>query len=258
MRNDLKGRIFLAIFLILASVDFGRSQDVDMDIRKEIQELRQGQEAILKDLNEIKAILKSKILAQSGPPNVRGLEIDIGHNPVLGSRSAQLILLEMSDYECQFCGQYARETFPAILKLYIETGKLAYTIIDMPLPNHKMAPKAAEAAHCANEQGKYLEMHDQLMQKQDSLNDLAGKAGLLNLDVPRFEECLKTNKYADTVTGNTSLGLKLGISGVPGFILAFRDSENPSKFKGISASLGLRPFESFQAEIDQALENIRK
>jgi protein-disulfide isomerase len=245
--------------IVFTVTNIGLAQESSLDVRKEIEALRQGQETILKDLNEIKSLLKQRIPAPNVPKqNVQGVEFDIANNPILGNPAAKLILIELTDYECQFCGQYTRETLPQILKRYVEGGKMAYAMIDMPLPGHKNAPKAAEAAYCANEQGKYWEMHDKMMKKQESLGDLTVFAESLNLNIPQFENCLNANKYAENVAGNIALGLKLGISGVPGFIFAIRDTEKLSKVKGISSSIGFRTFTAFQPEIDQALANLLK
>jgi len=252
-------RSFFIIILALTLANNSPAQEAGSDIRKEIESLKQGQEAILKSLNEIKSLLSQRPSAPNVPqPNIQGVELDITGRPISGSNAAKLVLIEITDYQCQFCGQYFRETLPQIVKRYVESGKLSYAMIDMPLPNHKQAAKAAEAAHCANEQGKYWEMHNQLMQKQDSLDDLSAIAKPLDLDIARFQECLKTNKYSDEVRNNISLGIKLGISAVPGFILAARNPEKPTIVKGISASFGFRPFDAFQPEIDQALEDLQK
>jgi protein-disulfide isomerase len=144
------------------------------------------------------------------------------------------------------------------MKQYVDSGKIRYTVLDAPLPIHKLAAKAAEASHCAEEQGKFWEMHDQMMANQKALNDLSSYATSLNLDVPRFEECLKTDKYADQVNKDKAVASQLNISGVPGFVLALSDPQKPSKVKGISFIMGAQPFSVFQKEIDQALADLSK
>jgi protein-disulfide isomerase len=128
----------------------------------------------------------------------------------------------------------------------------------VPLPIHKQAPKAAEAAHCAEDQGKFWEMHGRLMAKQDMLDKLSSYAASLNLDLPKYEECLNTNKYAKKIIAEVDMATKLGIAGVPGFIIAKRDPLNPLKAKGISAIRGAMPLQMFQKEIDQAIANMLK
>ena len=132
------------------------------DISKEIEELKQGQQAIQKKLQDIESLLE-KIATQppmrpvppSGPV-IKDTELEIGSNPVKGGADAGLILVEFTDYECPFCGRYVRETFPQIQKEYIDKGLIQYAVIDLPLPSlHPKAIKAAEASHCAEDQGKF-------------------------------------------------------------------------------------------------------
>jgi protein-disulfide isomerase len=186
------------------------------------------------------------------------MEIDLSGKPAIGKGSSNLVMIEFSDYQCPYCGQYARETFPKIKDLYVNSNKMDYVMVDMPLPIHKLAPKAAEAVRCAEDQGKLWEMHEQLMAKQDMLDKPSFYAANLNLSLPKFEECLNSGKYTGKIKADIEMAIKLGMTAVPGFILAARDSQNPSKVKGIIALRGAMPLEMFQKEIDQALANLPK
>ena len=227
------------------------------DIRQEIDELKQGQRAIQKELEEIKSLLE-KIAEQPARPSpsgpvIKDVEFEIGDNPVKGSASAKFILVEFTDYECPFCGRYVRETFPQILNQYIEKGSIKYAVIDLPLPMHSKAAKAAEASHCAEDQGKFWEIHELMMAKQESLGELSSYAADLNLDVQKFDECVGAGKYANAVNRGIALAQKLGINAVPGFIIGRVDPSNPGKATGISMIQGAMPFASFQMELDAAL-----
>jgi protein-disulfide isomerase len=226
-------------------------------MKKEIEDLKKGQESIRKELQEIKGML----LAMGAPPpekDIRGIEFEIAGYPVKGSKTAKLVMVDFTDYQCQYCSRYARETFPKIIQQYVDSGKMRYVIIDLPLPSHPLAPKAAEASHCAGDQDKFWEMHDQLMAKQEALDNLPSYATALNLDINRFEECLKTNKYAGEVRKSNTLAIKLDIRAVPGFVLAANDPKNPLKLKTIASIRGAAPLENFQGEIDKALANLPK
>ena len=232
------------------------------DIHQEIDELKQGQQAIQQELQEIRSLLE-KIATQPARPTpsgpvIKDIEFEIGNNPVKGDTDAKLILVEFTDYECPFCGRYVRETFPQIQKEYIDKGSMQYAVIDLPLPMHPKAPKAAEASHCAEEQGKFWEIHELMMTKQETLGDLSSYAVSLNLDVQRFDECVNTGKYADMVNRGISLAQKLGVNAVPGFIIGRVDSSNPGKVTGISMVQGAMPFAAFQIELDAALSARRE
>ncbi len=125
--------------------------------------------------------------------------------------------------------------------------------MDLPLRMHKLAQKAAEATHCAEDQGKYWEMHDRLFANQRALEPWSGHAEALGLNVAKFDECMSSNAKAAEVKKDASEAAKAGATGTPSFVLATTDPANPNKVTGLSFIRGARPFESFQAEIDKAL-----
>lgn len=257
MRNILKMMElhFLIIFSICGMASPASAQE--SDFKKEINELKQGQQALNKELQELKLLLLQRMPATSVPQvNVRGVEFELGKSPVTGSNKARLVLVEFTDYQCQFCSRHARETHPQIMEHYVLNNKLAYSIINQPLSSHQKAFKAAEAFHCAGEQNKYWEMHILMMSKPELIDNLTSYANALNLDIIRFDNCLRTNKYADFVRNEKELASKLGVKGVPGFILASRDPLNPLLLKGITFIPGAQPYNNFQKEIDRALESV--
>jgi protein-disulfide isomerase len=260
----LKSAVVIAAILLSAN-RFSFSQTNEAELRKEIEQLRQEQRSLEKDISEMKTMVL-RLLTQMPSPqqaqqqgglpplNVAGVEFDIGDNLVLGKESAKLVIVEFSDYECPYCGRYVRETFPEIQKQYVDKGLIRYVVIDNPLTQiHPLAAKAAEAAHCAGNTGKFWEAREAIMADQQSLNDLSGYARKLNLNVEQFEDCLKSDKYKSAVSGNAALTGKIGISGVPAFIIGTADSKNPSKITGISAIRGAVPLENFKRELDAAL-----
>ena len=211
--------LVFSVFLLNINVF---AQENASDIRVFLEELQKNQQEMKTELQEIKSMLSRlplpKTPTTSPQINVKDVEFDIGDNPVLGSESAQLILVEFTDYQCPFCGRYARETFPQLREQYVDKGKIRYTLIDQPLQMHPEAAKAAEASHCAQDHGKFWEMHDEMMGKQDALKDLLSYATALQLNVGQFEDCLNTSKFKDAVRKDMDLANKLGANGVPGFI----------------------------------------
>jgi protein-disulfide isomerase len=113
---------------------------------------------------------------------------------------------------------------------------------------HPNAEKAAEAAECAGEQGKFWEMHDVLFAKQEewvSLQDPLATfkqfAGDLGAGQAQFDACLDGGKYADKVSADVQEGIAAGVSGTPYFLI-----------NGMGLS-GAQPFTAFQQKIDYAL-----
>jgi len=128
-----------------------------------------------------------------------------------------------------------------VVKTYGTRVRLVFR--DFPLSFHEHAQKAAEAGHCAEEQGKFWEMHDWMFDNQASLaaGDLKGAAKKLGLDGKKFDQCLDTGKYADAVAENQRAGEEAGVRGTPAFFI-----------NGTSLS-GAQPFEKFKGEIDRVL-----
>jgi hypothetical protein len=124
--------------------------------------------------------------------SLSGGPVSLAGATLQGSPSAKVAVIEYLDFECPYCGKFARETLPALDAGYIRTGKVLLAVRHYPLPNHQLAVKAAEAAECAGEQGKFWEMHLRLFQEPRNLHDrvLLSHAQPL-ADSSRFEACLK-------------------------------------------------------------------
>lgn len=242
------------LFIIVGNL---LAQDDGYDTRKILEDLRQDQLEIKRDLSEIKALLSKMptlpLISQRPPLNVKDVDFDLGNNHILGQDDAKLILVEFTDYECQFCSRYVKETFPQIQKAYVDKGIIKYAVVDQPLAIHPNAERASQAAHCAAEQGKFWEIHKLMMMRQDSLRDLYSYARTLGLNISEFKDCVETEKYSANVAHNKSLAMKLGINAVPCFIIGIADQHNPGIVKGISSIRGALPFSIFQQEIDAAL-----
>src|SRR5688572_4568345 len=121
-----------------------------------------------------------------------------------GSAKAEKVLVVFSDFECPFCGRFAREILPELERRYVSTGKLALVFRHFPLPIHSRAVKAAVSADCAGEQRRFWEMHDLLFAEGAALDDVgistaASKAGL---EMTRFQRCMQTPEMTDNVTSS--------------------------------------------------------
>ena len=163
-------------------------------------------------------------------------------------------MIEFSDFQCPFCQRNFANTLPTLKKDYIDTGKVRYVFRDFPLDSiHPQARKAAEAAHCAGEQGKYWEMHDTLFKNQRALGgiQLKGFARTLGLKEDEFNTCLDDGKYANTVSEHLAAGSAVGVTGTPSFFIAKTSADGTLEAINIK---GAQPFTSFQQVIDRLLE----
>lgn len=136
----------------------------------------------------------------------------------------------------------------------MDTGKIRYVLLDMPLESiHKLAFKAAEATHCAEEQGKFWEMHHRLFEQQKSLEPWKAHAEALGLDVARFEECMTSGRHAPAIRKDIAEAQKAGVTGTPAFLIAVTDPADKTKVKGLTTLRGAKPYDQFKAELEQAL-----
>jgi protein-disulfide isomerase len=175
----------------------------------------------------------------AAPPRVDNVSTD--GDPQIGPDNAKVTIVAFSDYECPYCKGFRDATFDALLEKYGDDVRFVYR--DYPLSFHPQAQIAAEAAECANEQGKYWEMHDVIYANQASLSDDAysGFAEQIDLDTQQFDECLSSNKYAEEVAGDQQDGNTYGVTGTPTF------------FINGWMLVGAQPLSEFEKLIDQEL-----
>lgn len=229
------------------------------DLRKEIEELKLGQQAIQKELQELKKLLLAgrQPAAPAEPP--RDLVLDIAGAPLKGDQNARLTLIEYSDYQCPFCSRYVRDTLPLIERDYIKTGKIKYVFRDFPLESiHPNALLASEAAACAGEQGKYWEMHERLFDHPNALNatDMPAHAQSVGLNPSSFKQCLDSGKHKESIRKGMTEAVSLGVNGTPTFFIGLT-SPNDSKVKVIRALKGAAPFANFKEVIDGILASAK-
>ena len=127
---------------------------------------------------------------------------------------------------------------------------------DLPLESiHKDAFKAAEATHCAHEQGKYWEMHDRLFARQQELGPehLPKHAQALGLQVAAFERCIDTGKYADAIRKDLAEAQRLQATGTPTFFLGVTNPNSPQM--KATRLVGAQPYSAFKEAIERLLSS---
>ena len=169
----------------------------------------------------------------------------LDYNPTFGPEDAPIILIEFSDFECPFCRSYFLEVLPRLKAAYHD--QILYVYKDFPLTSiHPNAVPAAEAAHCAREQGAFWEFHDLLFSKRLELGSGAylEYAAELELDMEDFTLCVEVRRYADIVRGSYDFASQFGIRSTPTFFI-----------NGIVV-IGSQPFEAFARIIDAELDSL--
>lgn len=139
--------------------------------------------------------------------------------PSLGPADAPVTIVEFSDFECPYCSRLAA-TLKQVREQYPEQVRIVFR--HFPLRSiHPNAQKAAEASLCAEDQGKFWEMHDRLFEQQQSLANetFLATARELNLDLEAFQQCLQSGRYAQEVQSDFLAGARTGISGTPSLFI---------------------------------------
>jgi protein-disulfide isomerase len=253
--------LLLAVHLLVLSTStpsLGQSADEVEKMRKDIEALKEGQKSLKRDLEDIKGLLRARVAppAAQGPQETlaQPVSLNIDGAPFLGNKDAKVTLVEFSDFQCPFCARYSQQTLPAIVKEYVDAGRVKYVLRDFPIPAlHPQAPKSHEAAHCAGEQGKYWEMHHRLfgdIRGQDA-EKLTAHARALRLDVKKFEQCLASGRHGSTVKKALEEGQRAGVRGTPSFFVG--RSGDGRTVQATRMLRGAQPYERFKAVLDTAL-----
>jgi protein-disulfide isomerase len=173
---------------------------------------------------------QATIAVRLAPPRA---DISLKDTTVRGPVAAPVALVEYADFECPYCQQIT----PVLQKLEAEyKGKLAFAYKDFPLPMHPNAQKAAEAARCAEAQGRYWEYHDILYaKKQLEVPALKGYARELKLDGDKFDKCLDSSEKAEVVRVHSAEGQSLGLQGTPSFFVNGRSVNGTLSYESLRA-----------------------
>lgn len=213
--------------------------------------------AILKELKEIRRVLE-KIEKQGGnkrPTKPRNAKVSTKGKPSLGAANAPITVVEFTDYQCPYCLRFSKTTFPPLKKKYIDTGKVRWVALNLPLSFHKDARKAAQGAHCAGEQGKFWEMRQTLFEhpKELGVQDLSRHAKLLSLNTDNFDACMKSDRHLAAIDKDASDARTVRLTGTPSFIIGKTASD---QIEG-KVVIGAQPLNVFDATITQLLGNTK-
>jgi protein-disulfide isomerase len=251
---------FVAIVSLSPPLDQNPTQEI-AELRRQVQELRDQQAQMQRELGAIKSFLQSLVQrqqGQGGPPAVEGIvgaSIPTANEPTMGSSSAKVTIMEISDYQCPFCKRQTQQTFPRIQAEYIATGKAQYVFVDYPIAQlHPTAARTHEAAICAGEQNKYWEMHMSLFRSPVAKDDAAliAQAKQAGLDAGAFQVCLSSGRHSASVQASVARMEQLGISGTPMTVIGLTPSPG-QPLKVAKYVYGAQPFSAFKEAIDSIL-----
>lgn len=248
-----KSRILFAASLILSTVSVWPQapQPSDQGISRTqadviISELRQ-----IRELLEKGALSAAKQAPAAAPEVPTRATLTLQGGEWLGDPKAPLTMVEYADYQCPFCQQFHLTTYDQIIKAYVDSGKLRYTVKDLPLDFHPNAMGAAQAARCAGDQKQFWKMRDTLIAKADKLSpdEITGYAKSLQLNMATFKSCMDSGKYKAIVQKEATEANALNISGTPSFVIGV---STPDGVDGM-VFVGAQPFADFETKFKEAL-----
>jgi protein-disulfide isomerase len=175
------------------------------------QNVERARQAYFEDLRQA-----SDVAVMLQPPRVQ-----VAGDPSreLGASDAPVTIVEFADFECPFC-QKATPMLQELLTKY--KGQVRLTFRDFPLEEiHPGAQRAAEAARCATDQGKFWQFHDMLFAHPGKVaeEDLRQYAVSVGLDAKQFNSCLRDGKFKAQVEQDFKAAVDAGVSGTPAFFI---------------------------------------
>ncbi len=193
-----------------------------------VQYLEKGQTA-----NNQQAAAGAQTAQPNAPAAGTKVNVSLGHFPAKGNPKAKVTIIEFADFRCPFCEQFFTNTEPQILQNFVNTGKVKFVFRNFAfLPGNsadgqQASVVAADAAECANDQGKFWDFHDYLYKNQPSESDtsmyntdtLTQAAVSLGMDETTFRNCLSNKTDESKVSQDLADGQKAGVSGTPSFFI---------------------------------------
>jgi protein-disulfide isomerase len=172
-------------------------------------------------------------------PDAR-VEVSVDDDPAHGPADAPVVMIEFSDFNCPYCGRFARETLPLLRENYNDQIHFVYR--DFPILGDSSL-QAAIAAECADDQGAFWGFHDLLFENQRGFNqEMFTRFGeALALDIEQFTACQNDPAVRDEVIADYEEASRLRVSGTPTFFINGR------------RVVGAQPYEVFQGVIDEEL-----
>ncbi len=171
---------------------------------------------------------------------------EAGDPMAIGETDAPVVMIGYSEFQCPFCGKFARDTEPTLIKKYVEDGTLRIEWRDFPYLGEE-STIAAKAARAAAAQDSFRAFHDVMFDNQLPPNSgkidedyVAGVAEDLGLDVEQFRADMSSAAIAQAVAEDFSEGQAIGVTGTPAFII----NQVPV--------IGAQPTEVFEQAIERA------
>ncbi len=246
-------KIFLGLIAVGVLISIVLSAWILRDLKSVKSDISARNQQISSAIEEVKKLAASRPSARPVPPSPQNVKVSIDDDPIKGDTKAPVTIVEFSDFQCPFCKRFYDQVLPSLDKEYISTGKVRLVFRDYPLEFHKNALPAAIAANCAQEQGKYWQVHNFLFEHPDKLDtvNMLSSADELNLNREKFEKCVNDKTKEAEINKDFQDGQLYGVRGTPSFFIG-KTEDNKNELTGVYIR-GAQPFQVFKTEIDKLL-----
>jgi protein-disulfide isomerase len=211
-------------------------------IRDQIRKYLHEQKITKRKIEYFKTLrINGRVTTYLKPPELVRVDLSLNGAPSKGSEKAEVTIVKFEDFQCPYC-KAVQPNFQEVLKRY--DGKVRLVHKDLPLDQiHPQARQAAEAARCADDEGKFWEYHDKLyaLSPNAAPEDLKLYAKDLGLNQEVFDKCLASGKYQAAIQKDLNEAANLGLTGTPAFYINGRELS------------GAQPLEVFAQIIDEEL-----
>jgi protein-disulfide isomerase len=192
----------------------------------------------------------------NGPvESLRGVKLPLNAGLTKRIGAPGVALVEFADFECPYCGQFARGAYRAIDEEFIKTGRVAFALFNLPLDSHKNALTASRAVDCAADQGYAWQMHDRLFENQAALGmpNLIEHGRAIGLDVSSFRRCVD-GRISPRLEYEIQQAKAVGVGATPTFFVGRVDSDGY-----VDASqriIGAAPYDVFKKALNEVLVSV--
>jgi protein-disulfide isomerase len=190
-------------------------------------------------------------------PRVPAQSLSLNGAHARGGQAAKVGMIIFADFQCPACRRFVQAVFPALVQQYVEPGHLVVGFRHFPIAAvHPLAVGAAEAAQCAEKQGRLWPVHDFLFEHPDSMDIdlLTAKSLEIGVNAATFAACVISKEVKEEVQADLRLGKEIGVQGTPtvflGEVLADRSGRS---IRVRNILRGSQPLEAYRAAIDTAL-----
>ena len=216
--------------------------------RADIEDLKKGQQDMMGKLDKMEKMAPARPtpppMPPPGPDPTKVYAFNVGEAATHGPDDAWVTIVEVSDFQCPFCGR-AAATMKEVEKAYGNDVRIVFK--HNPLPFHNRALPAAMAAECAHDQGKFWPVHDKMFENQQALADadLENYAKAAGVDMKKFKACSSDQKFKKRIEDDQNQAKNFGARGTPAFFI-----------NGHFLS-GAQPFAAFKTVIDEELSRAK-